>query len=182
MDLHALKGKPFELLLEMERRGRSTMLGRSEEGDSGEWVGVAFRLGNEQYIVSRDEIKEIREHVTPTRVPGAKPWLLGIANIRGQLIPVADLSGFLSGSLTAMQARNARVLIVNHRDIPAGLLVDDVLGFRRFAAGELGELPKDAADRSRKYLKGAYRRDEEVWPVFDFGKLIESNQFLQVAE
>jgi chemotaxis signal transduction protein len=68
-----------------------------------------------------------------TRVPGAKLWIKGIANVRGQLLPIIDLRQFL-GSGTTPVNRNTRILVVNHREIPAGLIVDEVLGFRRFAA------------------------------------------------
>ena len=49
-------------------------------------------------------------------------------------------------------------MVVNHREIPAGLLVDEVLGFRRFAEGEFsGDAPPTVA-RCERYLAGAFRR------------------------
>ncbi len=101
-----------------------------------EWVGVALRMAGELYLVAREETREVlgvpREL---TRVPGAKPWIRGLANVRGQLLPIIDLRQFLGSGVTPL-TRNTRVLVVNHREIPAGLLVDEVLGFRRFAEGE----------------------------------------------
>ncbi len=173
--------KPFELLLELESRGRAAMLGRTESSDVDEWTGIAFRLGEDRFAVVRDEIREVRELPPLTRVPGAKPWLLGIANIRGQLTPVADLNAFLTG-VTTTPERHSRVLIVNHRDIPAGLLVDEVYGFRRFAVAEYGPLSADVPGNIRSYVRGECSRDAESWPVFDFCDLVESNAFMQVAE
>ena len=69
-----------------------------------------------------------------TRVPGAKAWIKGLANVRGQLLPIIDLRQFLGSGVTPV-TRNTRIVVVNHREIPAGLIVDEVLGFRRFAEG-----------------------------------------------
>jgi twitching motility protein PilI len=73
------------------------------------------------------------------------------------------------------------VLIANHREIPAGLVVDEVMGFRRFAESEFAtELPPTLI-RCERYLAGAFKRGAEVWPVFSNRSLLESQQFLQAA-
>ena len=134
--LKSLRDRPFELLAELERRGRAVSAQVSQEGTAGrEWVGVALRMAGDLYLVAREETREVLG-LPPalTRVPGAKQWIKGLANVRGQLLPVIDLRHFL-GSGTTPITRNTRVVVVNHREIPAGLLVDEVLGFRRFAEG-----------------------------------------------
>ena len=93
-----------------------------------EWVGVAFRLSAENFLVAREETREVLGFPSVvTRVPGAKTWIRGIANVRGQLLPVVDLRAFLGGGATNT-GRSTRVLVANHREVPAGLLVDEVLG------------------------------------------------------
>jgi twitching motility protein PilI len=115
-----------------------------------------------------------------TRVPGAKLWIRGLSNVRGQLLPIVDLRAFL-GSGTTSVTRATRVLIANHRESPAGLVVDEVMGFRRFAESEFStELPPTLI-RCERYLAGAFKRGAEVWPVFSNRSLLESQQFLQAA-
>src|ERR1700753_305432 len=135
--LNSLRDRPFELLAELERRGRAVSAQVSPESAAGrEWVGVALRRAGDLYLVAREETREVLG-VPPsmTRVPGAKAWIKGLANIRGQLLPIVDLRLFLGSGMTTL-GRNTRIVVVNHREIPAGLLVDEVLGFRRFAEGE----------------------------------------------
>src|SRR3977135_792138 len=135
--LKSLRDRPFELLAELERRGRAVSAQVSQEGTPGrEWVGGALRMGGDLYLVAREETREVLG-VPPgmTRVPGAKQWIKGLANVRGQLLPIIDLRHFLGSGITPV-TRNTRVVVVNHREIPAGLLVDEVLGFRRFADNE----------------------------------------------
>jgi twitching motility protein PilI len=178
--LRELRDRPFELLRELERRGRAAAGAR--DGSAGrEWVGVAFRLGPESFLVAREETREVMS-LPPslTRVPGARAWIRGLANVRGQLLPVIDLRQYL-GSGTTGPGRNVRVLVVNHRDFPAGLLVDEVLGFRRFADAEFEPMPPPTLVRCERFLAGAFRRGSEAWPVLSLKQLVESPTFLQAA-
>ena len=132
VDLATLIEQPFELLQELERRSRAAIAGKGTDELSAEWVGVGFRIGQEQFVASREQVREVLmlpENMT--RVPGAKRWLLGIANLRGHLLPLIDLKMMLGSGRTTLR-RNTRVISINHREIPAGLVVDEVLGFRRF--------------------------------------------------
>ncbi len=180
--LRELRDRPFELLAQLERRGRSASATPGEETTAArEWVGVALRMAGELYLVAREETREVLSVPgSLTRVPGAKLWLKGLANVRGALLPVIDLRQFL-GSGTTPLTRNTRLLIVNHRDVPAGLLVDEVLGFRRFDEGEFsGDAPPTIV-RCERYLAGTFRRGQEQWPVLSLRLLVENPGFLDAA-
>jgi twitching motility protein PilI len=180
--LRSLRDRPFELLKELERRSRASTAGAPAETASGrEWVGVAFRMGGETFLVAREETREVLGYpAVITRIPGAKAWVRGLANVRGQLLPMLDLRQFL-GSGAIAPGRNTRIIVVNHRDIPAGLIVDEVLGFRRFAESEFDAEAPPTVIRCDVYLAGAFRRGGEVWPVLSLKSLVESQSFLQAA-
>jgi twitching motility protein PilI len=180
--LKSLRDKPFELLRELERLARAALTGQGRgNAAEREWVGVAFRLSSENFLVAREETREVLGYPSlVTRVPGAKPWIRGIANVRGQLLPVVDLRAFLGGGMTNT-GRSTRVLVANHREVPAGLLVDEVLGFRRFNDAEFSAVTPPTIVRCDRYLAGAFRRGQETWPVFSLRSLLESDEFLQAA-
>jgi twitching motility protein PilI len=180
--LRSLRDRPFELLKELEKRSRAMTAGDVPEAGAGrEWVGVAFRMGGETFLVAREETREVLGYpVAVTRIPGAKGWVKGLANVRGQLLPMLDLRQFLGSGATAA-GRNTRVVVVNHREIPAGLMVDEVLGFRRFAESEFDAEAPPTVIRCDTYLAGAFRRGGEVWPVLSLKSLVESQSFLQAA-
>ena len=117
---------------------------------------------------------------TMTRVPGAKRWVFGIANLRGHLLPLIDLKMMLGSGRTSLK-RSTRVISVNHREIPAGLVVDEVLGFRRFVDTEFTEKCAPTVIRCDRYLKGGYQRGHDSWPIFRLYDLVESSSFLQAA-
>ena len=116
--LRSLKDRPFELLRELERLAKLALAGRGQDAEQGrEWVGVAFRLGSENFLVAREETREVLG-LPPmlTRVPGARSWIRGLANVRGQLLPVVDLRAFLGGGATG-SGRSTRVLVANNRAV-----------------------------------------------------------------
>jgi twitching motility protein PilI len=180
--LRSLRDRPFELLKEIEKRSRTVAAGNAPDAPAGqEWVGVAFRMGGETFLVAREETREVLGYpAAVTRLPGAKSWMKGLANIRGQLLPMLDLRQFLGSGATTV-GRNTRVVVVNHREIPAGLMVDEVLGFRRFAENEFNPDAPPTVIRCDAYLGGAFRRGGEVWPVLSLKTLVESQSFLQAA-
>jgi twitching motility protein PilI len=180
--LRSLRDRPFELLKELEKRSRTVAAGSVAEAEAAkEWVGVAFRMGGETFLVAREETREVLGYpAAVTRIPGAKSWVKGLANVRGQLLPMLDLRQFLGSGATA-SGRNTRIIVVNHRDIPAGLMVDEVLGFRRFAESDFNPDPPPTVIRCDTYLAGAFRRGGEVWPVLSLKTLVESQSFLQAA-
>lgn len=180
--LRSLRDRPFELLAELERRGRALTAGTGADAQqAGEWVGVALKMAGELYLVAREEAREVLGVPAPlTRVPGAKGWILGLANVRGALLPIIDLRAYL-GAGTTPTARTARIIVVNHRDIPAGLVVDEVLGFRRFADAEFtAEVPPTILDCAR-YIAGSFRRGTEQWPVLSLRLLVEDSAFLEAS-
>jgi twitching motility protein PilI len=180
VELAELVEQPFELLKEIERRSRSAQSG-IVDSEAHEWTGIAFRIGEEKFVASREEVREVL--MLPdsmTRVPGARRWLLGIANLRGHLLPLVDVKLMLGSGRTTLR-RTTRVISVNHREVPAGLVVDEVLGFRRFSDREFIDQVPDTALRCERFLAGSYERGEERWPVISLFDLVESNLFLQAA-
>jgi twitching motility protein PilI len=180
--LRSLRERPFELLREIDRRARAAAQGQPEAVATGaEWVGVAFRLGGEAFLLAREETREVLAYpAAVTRVPGARTWIRGLSNVRGQLLPVIDLRAFLGAGQTTV-SRTTRVLAANHREIPAGLVVDEVMGFRRFYESEFSSDLPPTLLRCERYLAGAFKRGAEVWPVFSVRSLLESQQFLLAA-
>ena len=182
VQLADLVQQPFELLREIERRSATAHSGDGGTSLSTEWVGVGFRIGDEQFIASREQVREVLMlPEAKTRVPGAKSWLLGIANLRGHLLPLVDVKLLLGSGRTSLR-RTTRIISVNHREIPAGLVVDEVHGFRRFMNNEHIEETPQTSVRCDRFVAGGYQRGDQTWPIFNMFDFVESNLFLQAAE
>jgi len=182
LSLAELIAEPFSLLLELERRAKAAIASSSgSERAVEEWVGVAFKLGAEQFVTARAGVREVLPAPDQiTRVPGAKPWMRGIANVRGQLLTIVDLKAYLGGGM-AQGDRRSRMLVLASRDIPTAIIVDEVIGFRRFATTAY-EAEAPATDiRCEHYLAGAWSRDDGGYPLFDMGQLLEDVNFLNAG-
>lgn len=171
----------FEKLLDYEQRSLAFEPGQVEGQAGGdEWAGVIFRLGDVRLTCSIDEVSEFLPIPAFTPVPGTKPWILGLANVRGDLLTVIDLAWFLNGERTRVTMRT-RLLAATLRGRPVGLLVDEVFGQRQFVSseGKKTKLPKKSPIRN--YVNKQYRSGKEVWQELDLDSLFSTAEFLNGA-
>ncbi len=183
LNLQVLVDRPFDLLQAIERRCLELVqVADTEGGDAAEWVGIGFKVGDETMLVARDDVREVMM-VPPamSRVPGAKAWVAGLANLRGQLLPIVDLRQYLGAGVTKV-SRGARVLVLNSREFPVGVLVDEVFGFRRFLNSEFSADKPQMTVRCERYLEGAFSRNNEFWPVFSMAVLLATQDFQHAGE
>lgn len=85
---------------------------------------VVVRVGSEEYGVPILAVESIIRYEEPTPVPHARPGITGVLNLRGQVVPVLDLSQVLLGRPLTPSPR-ARVVVCETEDGPIGLTVDD---------------------------------------------------------
>lgn len=174
-DLLALRDRPFELLGALERRLQTARLDLAA-GAAQFWTGLGFRLGERWLVAPRQDVREVIVPPPLTRVPGARPWLLGLANVRGALLPVCDLHRLLGEEHKVLE-RGSRLLVFNSERVPAGFLVDEVAGYRQFApADQRRELVADSGPLA-PYLLGAFVREGQPWLALSLHKVASGDAF-----
>ncbi|MDH5765150.1 MAG: chemotaxis protein CheW [Gammaproteobacteria bacterium] len=172
---------PFQRLLELESLcvERAAAL-PAIDTDIHEWVGVGFNLGDTEYVSKMGEVVEILDLPQYTKVPGVKSWVIGIANVRGSLLPLMDLKGFIDPRVL-VNRKQCRVLVVRHKGTETGLVVDGVTGLKHFSLDEqTSELPKVDAE-VKPFIKNAFQREEQLWPVFSLYELVDDERFLHAS-
>lgn len=174
-ELRQLNDRPFDLLLALEERLRTARLDYAA-GQAQYWVGLGFRLGSRWLVAPREDVREVILPAATTRVPNARPWLLGVSNVRGSLLPVIDLA-VLTGNPHSADGRAARVLVFNSERVPAGFLVDEVAGYRQFEPADQRHERLTAGDPLAPYLLGAFERDGREWQAFSLHKVAASDSF-----
>jgi twitching motility protein PilI len=126
------------------------------------------------------EVSEVLHEPRFTQVPGVKPWVKGVANLRGRLLPIMDLCAFLGHELSVAR-RQRRVLVVEHQDVFAGLMVDEVLGLQHFSQGSLEPVAVDAVHGPMAaFVEGCFQ-GEQTWRVFSPFALARSQGFMNIA-
>lgn len=175
----------FELLLGIDQRCRQRAANLpSQSAGAHNWSGIGFRLGQAWYVAPMAEVAEVLHPPHVTRLPGVKPWVLGVANLRGQLLALMDLGTCLGVEAEAdapAPRKQRRVLVVDRQDVYAGLLVDEVSGLQHFALQSLDlALPASADPALAPYLQGSFQR-ERIWQVFSPFALMQAAVFRDVA-
>lgn len=175
-----IQRSPFHVLFEIEQRCR--MLAASlpaQEETIRTWSGIGFRIGNVHLVAPMGEVGEILHEPGLTALPGVKPWVRGVANVRGRLLPVLDLPGYfgVAGNSTRKQRR---VLVIERGDIFVGLIVDEVFGMQHFPVTTYSEKTAGVADTLRPFINGQFNRDH-AWLVFSPHALAADEGFLAVS-
>jgi twitching motility protein PilI len=171
----------FEKLQDYEQRSLAFEPGQTEgQPNSGEWAGVIFRIGDVQLACTVEQVHEFLPIPVFTPIPGAKSWLLGLANLRSDLLTIIDLAGFLNGQPSTVSMRT-RLLIASLHGRPVGLLVDEVFGQRHFVNDEFKEsrLPKNSP--LKNFVHKQYRSGKDEWHVLDLETLFSTAEFLNGA-
>ena len=172
---------PVAILKEIENCCRGCEVGFPRKAEaSNEWSGIAFRLGRTRLVAPMDDVVEILDVPALSIVPLTQPWVRGIANVRGSLLPVIDLNAYLGNELPRV-TNKTRVLVIDFNGVYSGLVVDEVLGLKYFLEEELTDEEPDVDDELRPWIRSGFRRGEEVWGVFSLLSLVESPMFLQAA-
>jgi twitching motility protein PilI len=127
----------IDLLNSIENRCLSHAVGLPKQAaPEKNWDGVMFQIAGRCFAAPMTDVSEILNHPSAvTKVPGTQPWIVGIANVRGNLLPIVDLQAFLLRRQT-MRGRRSRILVVNHEGLYSGLLVDPFVTIRRFYLSE----------------------------------------------
>lgn len=177
---------PFAILAGYERKSLAHVAGLPEQLDApGLWRGVGYRIGKRRLASGFDEVVEILPMPAVTPVPGAQSWMLGVANIRGNLLPIVDLKQFLEGERTVLH-ESQRVLIVRQPGGDVAVTIDELFGQRSFVAEQ--ELPSEALpERGLAEGRYAYFIDRgfdaagHSWGIFSLDRLARTPEFRQAA-
>jgi len=157
--LRGLRDRPFRAaqgIGEAQPRGDDGTVpeaaGRSGWGGGSAWAARAF-LGGPQ------ETREVLVIPLRSRAFGRQELGEGTCERSRQLLPMLDLRQFLGSGATA-SGRNTRVVVVNHRGIPAGLVVDEVLGSGASREAEFNAEAPPTVIRCDSYLAGPFAARE----------------------
>jgi twitching motility protein PilI len=172
---------PFETLAAYEHKSLAHVAGLPEQLDApGLWRGVGYRVGSHRLASGFDEVVEILPMPPVTPVPGSQPWMLGVANIRGNLLPIVDLRQFLEGDRTVLH-EGQRVLIVRQDGGDVAVTIDELFGQRSFTDEQKIETEGLADGRYAHFIDRAYRLGEHPWAVFSLSLLTRTPEFRQAA-
>lgn len=139
---------------------------------------LAFGLGSETYALPISSVREIVKVPHLTEVPRAGAFLLGVMNLRGEVIPVYDLKLRLRlseepasvagpGARMELLPRSARVLVLSSDDGPWGVLADAVSEVVRLLPSQVETPPPGLARGDRDWVLGIGRLEDQLFILLD---------------
>ncbi len=117
--------------------------------------GVLLRLGHSRFSVPMADVAEVTGLPRVSRLPGAPPWLLGIANWRGRILPVLDLRTLVGVAVTPL-ASSARLVVLTGEGgaLTAGLVAEAVPGVNDLLLGSLAAPPATLSPDAARLVAG----------------------------
>lgn len=148
----------------------------SQDGTSRQEIQLAcFRVGAEMYALDIMKIKEIIRPLKLTPIPKAPSFIEGVINLRGAVIPVADMRKRFDQPVTENDRKN-RIVICSLVGKIIGLLVDEVSEVRRYTRQEIAPAPQFLKGPEAEYFLGVARRDDDFIMLVDLEKVLSSNE------
>lgn len=156
-------------------RGDIALTGSENTGLRQEIQLACFRVGAELYALDIMRIKEIIRPQKLTPVPKAPSFIEGVINLRGAVIPVADLRKRFDQPIDT-ETRKNRIVICSLAGKIIGLLVDEVTEVRRYGRAEIAPAPQFIKGPEADYFLGVARRDEDLIMLIDLEKVLSNDE------
>jgi len=141
---------------------------------------ACFSLLGVHLAMALEELTEIIELPQCTRLPRVNTWVLGVANLRGRLLPVINFAEFLGGSLTS-SPKTQRVLVIDMMGVFVGLVVDQVYDMRHFGVDTFQQHLEDIPEVLSPYAAGGFVQADKTWVLLRPGQLLSDQCFMEVA-
>lgn len=151
-----------------------------KEAVQAEWQGLGFVVGGMRLVSRIGDVSELMAVPRLTKLPAVKPWVMGIANVRGALLPIIDLHEYL-GIPTTQPVSLWRVLVVEDGEMAAGLVVEQSIGMQHFL--EASFEPSDGSELGQmaQFVKGAFRHGGRVYHEVELKAILRDEKFSDVA-
>ncbi|GAB1258061.1 chemotaxis protein CheW [Aurantivibrio plasticivorans] len=140
---------------------------------------VTFRLAGETYGINVMQVQEVLRYSEIAPVPGAPPYVLGIINLRGNVVTVIDTRhrfGLLAGEVND----NTRIVIIEADKHVVGILVDSVAEVVYLRQSEIETAPNVGNDDTAKFIQGVCHKNDELLILIELDKLLTDEEWADI--
>ncbi|MEO5823267.1 MAG: chemotaxis protein CheW [Vicinamibacteraceae bacterium] len=144
---------------------------------------VVFHLGTRTMAIPLAAVSEIARPPKVTRLPHVPAWVLGIANLRGDIVSMLDLEGFFSGK-AGKSSHEQRMLALRPAgdEVRTAVLVDSVDGIQAFEDARIARVTRGYDAEVAPYARGLYQLEDDLVVVLDADRLLQSKPMRQFED
>lgn len=146
---------------------------KAENSELKQWV--TFKLEDETYGVEVGTVYEVLRYSEIAPVPGAPSYVLGIINLRGNVVTVIDTRE-LFGLPLAEVTDNTRIVIIEIHDTVVGLLVDGVAEVVDLYENEVETSPSVGNEDSARFIAGVCNKEDTLIILVEFSKIMNIDE------
>ena len=150
----------------------------SEKDEVLQWV--TYCLADETYGINVMQVQEVLRYTEIAPVPGAPDYVLGIINLRGNVVTVIDTRsrfGLMPGEVTD----NTRIVIIESENNVVGILVDSVAEVVYLKTSEIDSTPNVGTEESAKFIQGVSNREDGLLILVDLNKLLTEEEWDEIG-
>jgi purine-binding chemotaxis protein CheW len=137
---------------------------------------VTFQLENETYGINVMQVQEILRYSEIAAVPGAPDYVIGIINLRGNVVTVIDTRSRF-GLMPAEITDNSRIVIIEAEKQVIGILVDSVAEVVYLKKSEIEDAPNVGTEESSQFIQGVTNREDGLLILVDLNKLLSDEEW-----
>ncbi len=141
---------------------------------------VTFRLEDETYGVNVMQVQEVLRYTEIAPVPGAPSYVLGIINLRGNVVTVIDTRQRF-GLQVSDVTDNTRIVIIEVDKQVLGILVDAVSEVVYLNQSEIESAPNVGTDESAKFIQGVCHKDDRLLILVELDKMMTEEEWSDIA-
>ena len=142
---------------------------------------VTFKLDGETYGINVMQVQEVLRHTEIAPVPGASHHVLGIINLRGNVVTVID-TRLRFGLAQADVNDNTRIVIIETGRHVIGILVDAVAEVVYLRQSEIDITPNVGNDESAKFIQGVCNKNKELLILIDLDKMLTDEELADLDD
>jgi purine-binding chemotaxis protein CheW len=142
---------------------------------------LTYTLGPEEYAIDILRVQEIRGYEQPTTIANAPPFLKGVINLRGTIVPIVDLRIKFNVGVVEYKPTTV-VIILNIGTRVVGIVVDSVSDVTMLRPDQIRPAPEFAATVDAKYINGLSTLGERMLIVVDIERLMLSSEMALVDD
>lgn len=140
---------------------------------------VTFKLQEETYGINVMQVQEVLRYTDIAPVPGAPDYVMGIINLRGNVVTVIDTRARF-GLPPSEVTDNSRIVIIESERQVIGIMVDSVAEVVYLKQSEIDTAPNVGTDESAKFIQGVSNRDGELLILVDLNKLLSDEEWEEI--
>lgn len=141
---------------------------------------VTFRLDDESYGINVMQVQEVLRYTEITPVPGAPGYVLGIINLRGNVVTVIDTRQRF-GLPPAPITDNTRIVIIEVDRQVVGILADSVAEVVYLRQSEIETAPNVGNEESAKFIQGVCNKNGELLILVDLEKMMSDEEWSELG-